>query len=238
MPESDQVVSTPVARLRRETLQRKSQRAAAIAARLAGAYPGLDCPLTHRNHFELLVAVILSAQCTDAAVNTVTPALFQRYPTPQVMALANVAEIERLIRRLGLFRAKAKSLQRCAHQLVEQFDGLVPATMESLTTLAGVGRKTANVMLGHAFGQPGVAVDTHCRRLSNRLGLSRSADPVKIESDLKRLLPAEEWTGLSHRLILHGRQVCHARKPQCDRCLLQDLCPSPLKGSATNSAPK
>ena len=210
----------------RERRHDRRDRAAKIATRLADAYPGLDCPLIHRNNFELLVAVILSAQCTDAAVNTVTPALFERYPTPYTMAQAEPGQIEQLIRRLGLFRAKAKSLQRCALQLVEDFGGVVPCTLESLTQLAGVGRKTANVMLGHAFGQPGVAVDTHCRRLANRLQLSRYEDPTKIELDLKQLLPVTEWTGFSHRLILHGRRICHARKPRCERCTLQDLCPS------------
>lgn len=210
----------------RERRKDRRDRAGRIAVRLADAYPGLDCPLIHRNNFELLVAVILSAQCTDAAVNTVTPALFERYPTPYTMAQAEPGQIEQLIRRLGLFRAKAKSLQRCALQLVEDFGGVVPCTLESLTQLAGVGRKTANVMLGHAFGQPGLAVDTHCRRLANRLQLSQHEDPIKIELDIKRLLPATEWTGFSHRLILHGRRICHARKPRCERCTLQDLCPS------------
>jgi endonuclease-3 len=142
------------------------------------------------------------------------------------MAQASTTEIEAIIRTLGLFRAKAKSLQRCARQLVEEFGGNVPATMTALTGLAGVGRKTANVILGHAFDIPGIAVDTHCKRLSNRLGLTRQLDPAKIEKDLCRLLPAEQWTAFSHRLILHGRKVCFARKPACDKCQLGDLCPS------------
>ena len=202
------------------------RRAGAIASRLAENYPGLECPLVHRNAFELLVAVILSAQCTDVAVNTVTPALFERFPTPAVLADAPLADIEALIRRLGLFRAKARSLKRCAQQLVEEFGGNVPNSMEALTRLAGVGRKTANVIRGHAFGQPGIAVDTHCKRLSRRLGLTRQADPVKIEADIARLLPPEQWTGFSHRLILHGRSVCHARKPNCASCELAAFCPA------------
>jgi endonuclease-3 len=210
----------------RESLQGKSARAGAIAARLAADYPGLECPLAHRNTFELLVAVILSAQCTDEAVNKVTPELFRHYPDPEKLSRASTEHIEKHIRRLGLFRAKAKSLQRCARQLVEEFNGAVPCTMEELTRLAGVGRKTANVILGHAFETPGVAVDTHCKRLANRLGLTRHQDPIKIETDLCRLLPPEEWTAFSHRLILHGRKVCFARKPACDRCKLNDLCPS------------
>jgi endonuclease-3 len=211
---------------KRESVAEKSAKAAAIAARLAAAYPGIDCPLSHRNTFELLIAVILSAQCTDAAVNKVTPALFQSYPTPQALSQAPTADIEALIRTLGLFRAKSKSLKRCAEQLVLQFGGEVPSTMEDLTTLAGVGRKTANVIRGHVFDFPGIAVDTHCKRLARRLGLTRAVDPAKIEQDLSRLLPPREWTGFSHRLILHGRAICHARKPSCSKCDLNALCPS------------
>lgn len=217
---------TRVLRRKRESVQEKSARAQAIAARLAPAYPGLECPLAHRNTFELLVAVILSAQCTDEAVNKITPELFRHFPNPDKLSRASTQEIEGLIRTLGLFRAKAKSLQRCARQLVEEFGGKVPSTMAELTRLAGVGRKTANVMLGHAFDTPGIAVDTHCKRLSNRLGLTREQDPVKIERDLCRLLPPAEWTAFSHRLILHGRKVCFARKPVCEKCSLNDLCPS------------
>ena len=213
-------------RRKRETLQEKSARAGAIAAHLAQAYPAVECPLQHSNTFELLVAVILSAQCTDAAVNKVTPEFFRRFPTPEALSRASLAEIESIIRTLGLFRAKAKSLQRCAQQLADECNGEVPATMEELTRLAGVGRKTANVILGHAFARPAVAVDTHCRRVSRRLVLTRQQDPAKIEGDLGRILPPEEWTGFSHRLILHGRAVCHARKPACERCVLSELCPS------------
>lgn len=210
----------------RETLSDKSARAARIAAGLAELYGEVACPLTHRNNFELLVAVILSAQCTDAAVNKVTPGLFARYPDPAALALASLDDIASCIRTLGLFRAKAKSLKRCAEQLVRDHNGAVPSAMEDLTKLAGVGRKTANVIRGHAFGEPGIAVDTHCRRLSRRLGLTRQQDPVKIESDLARILPPAEWTNFSHRLIIHGRRVCSARKPACRRCTLNDLCPS------------
>jgi endonuclease-3 len=211
---------------KRETLAQKSVRTHTIAARLARIYPELEVPLRHRNTFELLIAVILSAQCTDETVNRVTPELFRRYPDPETLAHASRADIERIIRTLGLFRAKAKSLKECARQLVEDFGGAVPAKMEELTRLAGVGRKTANVILGHAFATPGIIVDTHCKRLSRRLGLTRQEDPTKIERDLSQLLPAKEWTGLSHRLIIHGRRVCYARKPACDRCVLNDLCPS------------
>jgi endonuclease-3 len=176
--------------------------------------------------------VILSAQCTDAAVNKVTPELFRRFPAPSLMAQTSTSAIESIIRTLGLFRAKAKSLQRCARQLVEEFGGEVPSAMDDLTKLAGVGRKTANVIRGHAFGIPGIAVDTHCRRLSRRLGLTRQQDPVKIERDLSKILPPQEWTNFSHRLIIHGRQVCHARNPACHRCALGALCPSSNTSSA------
>jgi endonuclease-3 len=216
----------PVFTIKRESLQGKSRRTRVIAARLASVYPDVQCPLVHRNTFELLVAVILSAQCTDDAVNKVTPELFRRFPDPASLAHARTAEIENVIRSLGLFRAKARSLQRSAQQLLGEFNGQVPASMEDLTKLAGVGRKTANVVLGHAFGIPGVAVDTHCRRVANRLGLTRHQDPVKIEFDLRRLLPPQEWTAFSHRLIIHGRQVCFARRPACERCVLNAVCPS------------
>jgi len=215
------------ARLRgAESAQKKAERAAAIAAGLADLYGAVECPLTHRNNFELLVAVILSAQCTDAAVNKVTPELFARYPNPLALSQASLADIESVIRTLGLFRAKAKSLKRCAEQLVLNHHGEVPSAMADLIELAGVGRKTANVIRGHAFGEPGIAVDTHCRRLARRLRLTRQQDPVKIEADLARLLPSSEWTNFSHRLIIHGRRVCFARKPACDRCSLRRLCPS------------
>jgi endonuclease-3 len=215
----------PAAR-KRETLAEKSLRAHALAARLATLYGDVECPLTHRNTFELLIAVILSAQCTDAAVNKVTPGLFARYPSPAALADARTSDIEFLIRTLGLFRAKAKSLKRCAEQLIDDFAGAVPSAMDDLTRLAGVGRKTANVIRGHAFGFPGIAVDTHCRRLSRRLGLTRQQDPAKIEQDLARILAPPQWTGFSHRLIIHGRRVCFARKPNCAACALDELCPS------------
>lgn len=209
-----------------ESAQEKAGRAAAIATGLASLYGDVECPLTHRNNFELLVAVILSAQCTDAAVNKVTPGLFARYPNPRALAQASLADIESGIRTLGLFRAKAKSLKRCAGQLVLDHHGEVPSAMAELVKLAGVGRKTANVIRGHAFGEPGIAVDTHCRRLARRLGLTRQHNPVKIETDLARLLPPAEWTNFSHRLIIHGRRVCFARKPACPRCPLSRFCPS------------
>jgi len=212
--------------MKREAAEERKERALAIAGRLTKAYPEIRVPLHHRNNYELLIATILSAQCTDEMVNKVTPDLFRRYPTPDLLACAPVGRIERMIRRLGLFRAKARSLKQCAKQLVEKHAGEVPGAMEPLTLLAGVGRKTANVILGHAFGVPGIVVDTHCKRLSHRLGLTKQEDPNKIEQDLMKLLPSQEWTGFSHRLILHGRRVCYARKPNCKDCFLNDLCPS------------
>src|SRR5918995_1534905 len=211
---------------KRERLEAKIARAKAISNCLARAYPELQVPLDYGTTFQLLVAVILSAQCTDAAVNKVTPELFRRFPTPHRMADAPLAEIESMIRTLGLFRAKARSLKACARQLVERFNSEVPAAMEELTTLAGVGRKTANVILGHAYNLPGIIVDTHCKRVSRRLDLTRSEDPVQIERDLSKLLPAEQWSGFSHRLIIHGRRICHARKPDCKACIVEQLCPS------------
>jgi endonuclease-3 len=217
--------------VKRESADEKRRRAAAIARRLAEAYPGLQVPLEHKNTFELLVAVILSAQCTDEMVNRVTPELFRRYSTPRALARAPVKSIEARIRRLGLFRAKAAALKKMSRQLVDKHGGEVPVTMEELTRLPGVGRKTANVILGHAFGVPGVIVDTHCKRVSRRLGLTREENPEKIERDLMKLLPPEEWTGFSHLLVLHGRRVCYARKPDCQSCAVNDLCPSAFRVS-------
>lgn len=215
--------------MKRESADEKRRRAAAIALGLARAYPGLRVPLEHKNTFELLVAVILSAQCTDEMVNRVTPELFRRYPAPAALARAPLKSVEALIRRLGLFHAKALALKKMSRQLIESHGGEVPATMEELTQLSGVGRKTANVILGHAFGVPGIIVDTHCKRVSRRLGLTREEDPEKIERDLMKVLPPEEWTGFSHRLVLHGRRVCHARKPDCQSCAVNDLCPSAFR---------
>jgi len=217
--------------LKRETAEEKRRRAASIARRLAETYPGLRVPLDHKNTFELLVAVILSAQTTDEMVNRVTPELFRRYPTPQALARAPLKSIEALIRRLGLHHAKAVALKKMSRDLVDKHAGEVPQTMDELTALAGVGRKTANVVLGHAFGIPGVIVDTHCKRVSRRLGLTHAKEPEKIERDLMKLLPPEEWTGLSHRLVLHGRRVCYARKPDCKNCPVNDLCPSAFRVS-------
>lgn len=180
--------------------------------------------LAHRSPWELLAATILSAQCTDRRVNQVTPALFARYRTPLEMGQANQEELEALIKPTGFYKSKAKHLIGCGKALAERFHGEVPAAMEELTSLPGVGRKTANVMLGTAFGRPAVVVDTHVKRVANRLELTRSDDPERIERDVQRAFPQPQWTGVSQRLLLHGRYVCLARSPRCGACVLYDLC--------------
>jgi endonuclease-3 len=201
--------------------------AGVVLERLLAEYPDAHCALDFTNPFELLCATILSAQCTDKRVNMVTPALFARYPDAAALAGARPEELEELIKSTGFFRSKAKSLIGMARGLVERHGGQVPADMEALVVLPGVGRKTANVILGNAFGRnDGIVVDTHVTRLSNRLGLTDESDAVKIEQALMPLFPRERWTMLSHLLIEHGRQVCDARKPRCDACVLADVCPS------------
>ena len=203
------------------------QQADTVLARLLAAYPDAHCALDHRNPFELLAATILSAQCTDMRVNLVTPALFARYPDAPAMADAERGDVEELVKSAGFFRSKAKNLIGMATALVERHGGGVPAEMAALVVLPGVGRKTANVVLGNAFGlDEGIVVDTHVARVSGRLGLTTERDPVKIERALMPLFPNERWTILSHLFIEHGRRVCDARKPRCSSCLLSDVCPS------------
>ncbi len=180
--------------------------------------------LQHRTPFELLVATILSAQCTDERVNGVTPALFARYPSPRELGGAKLVELENIIRPTGFFRSKANSLIRCSQALLMHFEGTVPETMEELTSLPGIGRKTANVMLGTCFHKPAIIVDTHVKRVANRLQFTGSADPTKIEFDLQGLLPQKDWTGGSQRILLHGRYVCVARKPKCESCVIYNDC--------------
>jgi endonuclease-3 len=194
---------------------------------LHAAYPDIRCELNFTNALELLVATILSAQCTDERVNLVTPALFARFPTAHALAEADPQELEELVRSTGFYRNKAKNIQNAARRLVEVYDGEVPADMAELLTLAGVARKTANVVLGNAFAiADGIAVDTHVKRLSARLDLTPESTPEKIERDLMALAPQSEWIDLSHLLIFHGRRVCHARKPNCAVCTLTHLCPA------------
>lgn len=198
-----------------------------ILALLKRTYPDAHCALVHRTPFELLVATILSAQCTDTRVNMVTPALFARFPTARALAAASQEEVEELVRSTGFFRNKARNLRGMAQALVERHGGKVPADMEQLRVLPGVGRKTANVVLGNAFGlNIGVTVDTHVARLSRLLGLTRHRDPVKVETDLMGLVPQADWTLVSHLLIWHGRNTCIARRPRCGECVLAALCPS------------
>jgi endonuclease-3 len=215
-----------------ESFEERKRRAARIVRRLARTYPDAHCALHFETPFQLLVATILSAQCTDAMVNRVTPELFRRWGTPEKLAAAEPAEVEALVRPTGFFRQKAKSIQSTARDLVERFGGEVPRTLEELTTLRGVARKTANVVLGNCFDVPGLTVDTHMTRVNQRLRLTRHEDPVKIERELMELIPAREWTLYSHRVIAHGREVCDARKPQCAACALRPECPFPGSAAA------
>ena len=205
------------------------EKAATIYERLAKKYPDAHCALDFKTPFQLLVATILSAQCTDKRVNMVTPALFKRYPTPASLAAARPEELEEMIKSTGFFRNKAKSLIGMATAVAEQHAGVIPDEIDTLVKLPGVGRKTANVILGNAYGKnQGVVVDTHVSRVSHRLGLTTQTDAVKIEQDLIPLFPRENWTMLSHLFIEHGRQICDARRPKCEICPLNDICPSSL----------
>jgi endonuclease-3 len=214
-----------MARSNRPSADPKLQAGRVVRA-LERLYPEVTCALLHRSAFELLTATILSAQCTDARVNLVTPALFARFPDATAMAQADLAEVEALIHSTGFFRAKAKNLVAMARQLVDRHQGEVPRDLDALTALPGVGRKTANVVLGTAYAiASGVVVDTHVKRLAGRLGLTASTDPAVIERDLIAIVPSKHWVGLSHRLIAHGREVCSALRPRCDDCAIADLCP-------------
>lgn len=203
-----------------------TRRARRIVRVLTDRYPDAHCELDHRNAFELLVATVLSAQSTDAGVNKVTPALFARYPDAVALAGADRAELEDLIRPTGFFRSKATSLLGLSAALVERFDGEVPASLPALVELPGVGRKTANVVLGDAFGVPGITVDTHFGRVVRRMGWTQEEDPVRVEHAVGELIPKKEWTHLSHVLIFHGRRTCHARRPACGACPVARWCPS------------
>ncbi len=200
--------------------------ARAIYRILSKTYPEVRCELDFKNPLQLLVAVVLSAQCTDKCVNAITPALFKKYKSAKDYAKAPLAEIEQFIYSAGFYHAKAPHLQGLGRKIVEEFGGQVPATLEELTTLPGVGRKTANVVLGHAFRIPGITVDTHFGRLSRRFGWTKSLDPVKVEHEVGLLIPEKEWTNLSQRMIWHGRRICHSRKPACGACPVAKICPS------------
>jgi endonuclease-3 len=202
------------------------KRASAIYRVLTKTYPDVRCELDFENPLQLLIATVLSAQCTDKRVNAVTPHLFKKYKNVRAYAKAPLAEIEEIIYPLGFYHAKARHIKGLATTIIEEFDGEVPGTLEELITLPGVGRKTANVVLGHAFDIPGITVDTHFGRLSRRFQWSASMDPVKVEFEVGELIPQPEWTNLSQRMIWHGRRVCHSRKPACGACTLAKLCPS------------
>lgn len=202
----------------------KKEYVAQLILRLKQEYPNAECTLTTENPLQLLISTQLSAQCTDERVNIVTKELYKKYKTVYDFASATVEEIEEMIKSLGLYKNKAKNLKACCETLIRDFNGEVPDTMEGLLTLAGVGRKTANLVLGEAFGKPAVVVDTHCTRLTNRMGLTQNKEPHKIEQDLKKILPPEEQMNFCHRLVHHGRACCTARKANCDACVLNDIC--------------
>jgi len=210
----------------RESFADKKKRAQAMYRILSKTYPDVKCELNFKNPLQLLVATVLSAQCTDKRVNAVTPALFKKYRNAEAFAGADMRELQSLIKSTGFFRAKAKSIKGLATTIVTEHNGKVPDTLEELVKLPGVGRKTANVVLGHAFDTPGLTVDTHFGRLVRRFGWTKETDPVKVEFAVMDLIPRKEWTNLSQRLIWHGRRVCHSRKPACAACALYKLCPS------------
>ena len=218
-----------------------AKRATDVLKLLKREYPVAICELTHESAFQLLAATILSAQCTDVRVNMVTPALFNAYPTPEKLSLADVSHVEQLVRSTGFYQTKAKNLVAMSSQVMTRFGGEVPREIEDLITLPGVGRKTANVLRSVVFNLPGLPVDTHVGRLSRRLGLTKLEDPVKVEYELNAMLPPPEWGQFSLRLILHGRRVCDAKKPKCEDCLLEKLCPSsnlPTKKKVVKKAVK
>lgn len=202
----------------------KKEQTADVINKLEMMHPEAACALDHRSRFELLVAVVLSAQTTDVSVNKVTPALFERYPDPESLAAADPADVAEIIKTIGLYKNKSQNIVKLAGKLIEEYDGEVPGDFDKLTSLPGVGRKTANVILAEAFGEPAIAVDTHVFRVANRIGLTDAKDPNNTEDQLKKRLPKEQWIRAHHLLIFHGRKVCHARKPDCAACALNDIC--------------
>lgn len=212
----------------RESKDSKIKRAQKIVILLKKYYPNAKCSLDHKNPLQLLIATMLSAQCTDKRVNIVTPALFAKYKDAQEFAAAKVSDLEEMVRTTGFYKNKAKNIKSCAQDLVDKYNGEVPQTMQELSALAGVGRKTANVVLGNAFGVPGMVVDTHVTRLSNRLGLATGKDAVKLERQLEEVIEKKDWVEFSHLLIEHGRKVCKARSPSCEVCFLSEICPKKI----------
>jgi len=213
----------------RESREAKRSRAGEIAAALFEAHPDAHCELDHSDAWQLLVATILSAQSTDQTVNTVTPALFERFPSASALAKAAQEQVEKLVFQTGFYRQKTRSLLAMSRQLVAEHGGRVPDTLEALVKLHGVGRKTANVVLGNCFDTPGIVVDTHVGRLARRMGLTREEDPGKVEHELMKLLPQKDWTRFSHAMIFHGRRVCDARAPKCEACAIEPKCPFPKR---------
>ncbi|MCC6488412.1 MAG: endonuclease III [Candidatus Hydrogenedentes bacterium] len=211
----------------KKTLAAQRERALAVVRKLEAEYPEATCSLEYREPLHLLIATILAAQCTDARVNIVTKTLFKQYRSAADFASAPEGELEEAIRTCGFYRQKAKSIREACRDIVGRFEGRVPGTMDELLQLRGVGRKTANVLLAECFEPAGVIVDTHCRRLSNRLGFTTSGDPAKIERDIMKLLPLDHWRMYSHCLVFHGRAVCNARSPKCSQCVVRELCPFP-----------
>jgi endonuclease-3 len=209
-----------------ESIADKKVRAKAIYRILSKNYPNVQCELDYKNPYQLLVATVLSAQCTDKRVNQTTPALFKKYNSIKKMAAADLKDLQKLVKSTGFYRAKARNIKMLSQKILTDFNGKVPSDIEDLVTLPGVGRKTANVVLGHGFNIPGITVDTHFGRLSRRFGWSDKKDPVKVEFEVGKLIPEKEWTNLSQRLIWHGRRVCHSRKPACGACALAKLCPA------------
>jgi endonuclease-3 len=209
-----------------ESIADKKVRAKAIYRILSKNYPNVRCELDYKNPYQLLVATVLSAQCTDKRVNQTTPALFKKYNSIKKMASADLKDLQRLVKSTGFYRAKSRNIKMLSQKILTEFNGKVPSDIEDLVTLPGVGRKTANVVLGHGFNVPGITVDTHFGRLSRRFGWSDKKDPVKVEFEVGKLIPEKEWTNLSQRLIWHGRRVCHSRKPACGACALAKLCPA------------
>ena len=209
----------------RESLDEKRARMTKILRLIKKAYPDAKCSLDYGTPFQLLVSTVLSAQCTDERVNKTTPELFRRYPGPEAMSKAPLDELESLIRSTGFYKNKARSISELSQAILEKHGGKVPRTLDDLVALRGVGRKTANVVMGNAFGTPGLVVDTHVGRLSRRMGFTKANDPVKVEHEMEEIVPQEEWTLYSHLLIYHGRAICMARSPKCEECFLSPLCP-------------
>ncbi len=208
-----------------DSIPQRKKRSLKVIRLLKKHYPGAECSLIYKNPLELLISTMLSAQCTDARVNKVTPTLFAKFPRTEDLAKASVASIIKIIYSTGFYKNKAKNIKACCQKLVKDYEGQVPDKMEDLVTLPGVGRKTANVVLGNAFGIPGMVVDTHVTRISNRLGFAQGRDAVKLERELEKVVPKKEWTGFSHYLIEHGRAICRARHAKCEECFLRAECP-------------